>query len=40
MGEILVSALRTHESDLDSGALMTVDPRRKRITLLPLIKLD
>jgi predicted nuclease of predicted toxin-antitoxin system len=36
MGELLVSALRAHESDLANGALMTVDPRRKRITLLPL----
>lgn len=36
MGDAVVAALRAHESALGSGALVTVDPRRMRVTLLPL----
>ena len=32
------AALREHEHALDSGALVTIDPRRMRVTLLPLKK--
>lgn len=38
MGDAVIAAMRTHSDELDSGALMTVDPRRMRITLLPLKK--
>lgn len=36
MGEAVVDAIKGHLDDLRLGALMTVDPRRRRITLLPL----
>lgn len=36
MGSTLLSALRSHAEALESGALVTVDPRRMRVTLLPL----
>ena len=36
MGEAVVDAIEAHLDDLRLGALMTVDPRRRRITLLPL----
>ena len=38
MGDTVIAAMRTHAEELDSGAVMTVDPRRMRITLLPLKK--
>jgi predicted nuclease of predicted toxin-antitoxin system len=38
MSDAVIAALRAHEIDLDTGALMTIDPRRLRITLLPLRK--
>lgn len=38
MGDAVVAALREHEHALDSGALVTIDPRRMRVTLLPLKK--
>lgn len=36
MGEAVADAVKSHLEDLRRGALMTVDPRRRRITLLPL----
>jgi predicted nuclease of predicted toxin-antitoxin system len=36
MGSILISAIGQAEDHLISGALVTVDPRKNRITLLPL----
>jgi predicted nuclease of predicted toxin-antitoxin system len=36
MKDVLVDSVRTHETDLQAGALMTIDPRRMRISLLPL----
>jgi len=36
MGAILIQALRLAEEDLRKGALVTVDPRRTRIRVLPL----
>ena len=38
MGAVLVEALYLSEDDLRAGALVTVDPRRTRIRVLPLIK--
>ncbi|MDZ4800398.1 MAG: DUF5615 family PIN-like protein [Bryobacteraceae bacterium] len=35
-GEVVVRALRASLSHLESGALVTVDPKRSRIRLLPL----
>jgi predicted nuclease of predicted toxin-antitoxin system len=36
MGDSVIDALRAHEEAPGSGALMTIDPRRRRVTLLPL----
>lgn len=36
MGDIVVAALSAHEQALLSGAPVTIDPRRMRVTLLPL----
>ena len=36
MEVIVVSALRSHREALEAGALITLDPRRLRLTLLPL----
>jgi predicted nuclease of predicted toxin-antitoxin system len=36
MGDSVVAALRAHEQALGSGAWVTIDPRRMRVTLLPL----
>lgn len=38
MGAILEDALHLSKDDLRAGALVTVDPRRTRIRVLPLIK--
>jgi predicted nuclease of predicted toxin-antitoxin system len=38
MGVILTEALRVSKEELHSGALVTVDPRRTRIRILPLTK--
>jgi predicted nuclease of predicted toxin-antitoxin system len=35
-GEIVVRAIRTAEQYLEAGALVTVDPFRHRIRLLPI----
>jgi predicted nuclease of predicted toxin-antitoxin system len=32
----VVAALRQHEADLESGALVTVDPSRCRVRILPI----
>ncbi|MCP5523097.1 MAG: DUF5615 family PIN-like protein [Verrucomicrobiales bacterium] len=36
MSGMVVAALRGQESQLAGGALMTIDPRKMRLTLLPL----
>ena len=36
MGEQFIAALRQMEPDLAAGALVTIDPARTRINLLPL----
>ncbi len=36
MADVVIAALRIHEPALVSGALVTIDPRRMRVTLLPL----
>jgi|KBSMisStandDraft_5_1062788.scaffolds.fasta_scaffold01824_6 predicted nuclease of predicted toxin-antitoxin system len=36
VGEKLVSALKELQHELESGALVTIDPRRTRVRLLPL----
>lgn len=38
MGSVLIEALHLSEHDLKEGALVTVDPRRTRIRVLPLVK--
>lgn len=36
MGDTVLAALRHYQADIEAGALLSVDPRRMRITLLPL----
>ena len=36
IGEMVVRALRQAERDLEEGALLTIDPQRFRLRLLPL----
>lgn len=36
MGDMLIAALRVHGHALRTGALVTIDPRRTRVTVLPL----
>jgi predicted nuclease of predicted toxin-antitoxin system len=36
MGATVIAALQAHRAMLESGALVTIDPRRMRVTLLPL----
>jgi predicted nuclease of predicted toxin-antitoxin system len=36
IGAMLISALRQLETELGDGALVTLDPRRTRVRLLPL----
>lgn len=36
MGRYVCAAILQSEADLQQGALLTIDPRRNRITLLPL----
>ena len=38
VGNIVLETLRSGEKQLESGALITIDPRRQRIRVLPLIK--
>ena len=36
IGDIAVSAIKLLSADIEKGALVTVDPRKTRVTLLPL----
>lgn len=36
IGTLVIAALRQAEADLAAGALLTIDPRRSRLNLLPL----
>jgi predicted nuclease of predicted toxin-antitoxin system len=36
IGKLVVNALVQAENDLDAGALVTIDPKRTRLRLLPL----
>ena len=36
LGESVIAALRQHESDLSSGALVVVDESRSRVRVLPI----
>lgn len=36
LAEVVVAALRQHEADLASGALVVVDPNRARVRVLPI----
>ena len=38
MGGTVISAIRSSQYELEEGALVTVDPRKMRVTLLPLRK--
>lgn len=38
IGKLLVDALRQMSAELDEGALVTIDPKRTRIRVLPLIR--
>jgi predicted nuclease of predicted toxin-antitoxin system len=37
MGSIVCSALTAHGRFIEEGALLTIDPRKMRVTLLPLV---
>jgi predicted nuclease of predicted toxin-antitoxin system len=37
IGTAVVNALRQSQAELESGALLTIDPRRARLRLLPLL---
>ena len=36
MGPIVVAALKQHETDLDSGALVVIDESKSRVRVLPI----
>lgn len=36
MGPLVVEGLRAQEAAIEAGALVTIDPRRMRLTILPL----
>ena len=36
IGEPVIKALRQMKTELDEGALLTIDPKRTRLRLLPL----
>jgi predicted nuclease of predicted toxin-antitoxin system len=36
IGPMVISALRQHDAELASGALVVVDPKKSRVRLLPL----
>ena len=40
IGQLVLRALTAHAQALDRGALITVDLRRSRVRLLPLLRLD
>ena len=39
IGKLVIAALRQHESELSSGALLVVDERKKRVRSLPLLRI-
>jgi len=40
IGDKVIAALRQLAPDLEVGALLTIDPKRTRVRLLPLLKRD
>lgn len=36
IGQVVVAALRQHEAVLETGALLTIDPLRSRVRILPI----
>ncbi len=40
IGDKVIAALRQLAPDLEAGALSTIDPKRDRVRLLPLLKRD
>lgn len=36
MGNLVITAIRQHETDLESGALVVVDEARSRVRILPI----
>ncbi len=40
IGAVVVSALKQLAADLEAGALVTIDPNRTRLRLLPLFRRD
>ena len=36
IGAVVLSAIKLLSADIDKGALITIDPRKTRVTLLPL----
>jgi len=36
IGAVVLNAINRLAADIDKGALVTIDPRKTRITLLPL----
>ena len=36
LGDVLLAALHSHREALESGALVTVDPERSRVRILPI----
>jgi hypothetical protein len=36
MGELVIAAIRQHELDLKTGALIVIDERKRRVRILPL----
>jgi predicted nuclease of predicted toxin-antitoxin system len=36
IGELVINALRQMATDLDDGALLTIEPNRTRLRILPL----
>ena len=36
IGEIVINAIKMLSSDIDEGALVTIDPHKTRVSLLPL----
>ncbi len=38
MGDAVIAAIQNAEDELTRGALVTLDPHRKRLRILPLLK--
>ena len=36
MGDLVLAAIRQHETDLESGAVVVVDERKRRVRILPI----